>query len=61
MLNLADIKYTPDTPITLQNRECIDAEDVNLYVGCGSTGQICMRQKVVVLRELQQAIIYTTR
>ena len=30
-------------------------------VGCESTGQIWMRQKVVVLRELQRAIIYTTR
>jgi hypothetical protein len=30
-------------------------------VGCGSTVQIRMRQKVVVLRELQRAIIYTTR
>jgi len=31
------------------------------YVGCGSTGQTGKRQKVVVLRELQRAIIYTTR
>jgi len=30
-------------------------------VGCGSTGQTRKRQKVVVLRELQRAIIYTTR
>jgi len=30
-------------------------------VGCGSTGQIWMKQKAVVLRELQRAIIYTTR
>jgi len=30
-------------------------------VGCGSTGQTGKRQKVVVLRELQRAIIYTTR
>jgi hypothetical protein len=30
-------------------------------VGCGSTVQTRMRQKVVVLRELQRAIIYTTR
>jgi len=32
-----------------------------LLVGCGSTGQTGKRQKVVVLRELQRAIIYTTR
>ena len=31
------------------------------FVGCGSTGQRGKRQKVVVLRELQRAIIYTTR
>jgi hypothetical protein len=30
-------------------------------VGCGSTVDIRMRQKVVVLSELQRAIIYTTR
>ena len=30
-------------------------------VGCGSTGQTGKRQKVVVLRELQRASIYTTR
>ena len=32
-----------------------------LTVGCGSTGQIWMRQKFVVLRELQRTIIYTAR
>jgi hypothetical protein len=30
-------------------------------VGCGSTVDTRMRQKVVVLSELQRAIIYTTR
>ena len=33
----------------------------DLCVGCGSTGQTGKRQKVVVLRELQRAIIYTTK
>jgi hypothetical protein len=32
-----------------------------IYVGCGSTVQIRMRQKVVVLRELQRAIISYTQ
>jgi len=32
-----------------------------ITVGCGSTGQTGKRQKVVVLRELQRAMIYTTR
>ena len=30
-------------------------------VGCGSTRETGKRQKVVLLRELQRAIIYTTR
>ena len=36
-------------------------KDCVQLVGCGSTGQTGKRQKVVVLRELQRAIIYTTR
>ena len=53
-------RFTPHCAVILRYLQ-VDATFGRPSVECGSTGQTGKRQKVVVLRELQRAIIYTTR
>ena len=56
--NVAELMaVAPRLPVRDLYHLLVDMEGV----GCGSTGQTGKRQKVLVLRELQRASIYTTR